>query len=98
MFFQVEIMFCIYSVFQVQAWFIVSLTVFQESRANRLAEELGAAKVREAQLEVQMQSEINRLSAEICSLRDACQREVSTRTEIAPAILIILSLLFLVSE
>uniref|UniRef100_A0A8B9CAV7 Coiled-coil domain containing 18 n=1 Tax=Anser brachyrhynchus TaxID=132585 RepID=A0A8B9CAV7_9AVES len=47
----------------------------KESRANRLAEELGAAKVHEAQLEVQMQSEINRLSAEICSLKDACQRE-----------------------
>ncbi|XP_032302005.1 coiled-coil domain-containing protein 18 isoform X4 [Coturnix japonica] len=45
----------------------------KESRANRLAEELGAAKAREAQLELQMQSEINKLFAEIRSLKDACQ-------------------------
>uniref|UniRef100_A0A8C3LER7 Coiled-coil domain containing 18 n=1 Tax=Chrysolophus pictus TaxID=9089 RepID=A0A8C3LER7_CHRPC len=45
----------------------------KESRANRLAEELGAAKAREAQLELQMQSEINRLFAQISSLQDTCQ-------------------------
>eukprot|EP00076_Gallus_gallus_P003412 NP_001238963.1 coiled-coil domain-containing protein 18 [Gallus gallus] len=45
----------------------------KESRANRLAEELGAAKAHEAQLELQMQSEIKKLFAEISSLKDACQ-------------------------
>ncbi|XP_021260455.1 coiled-coil domain-containing protein 18 isoform X5 [Numida meleagris] len=45
----------------------------KESRANRLAEELAAAKAREVQLELQMQSEISKLSAEISSLKDACR-------------------------
>lgn len=43
-------------------------------------------------LQVQMQSEINRLSAEVSSCKDACQLEVKTKTEMAPAILIMLHL------
>ncbi|XP_025913294.1 coiled-coil domain-containing protein 18 isoform X3 [Apteryx rowi] len=49
----------------------------KESRANRLAEELGAAQAREAQLEARMQSEIKKLSAELDLLKDACQLEIA---------------------
>uniref|UniRef100_A0A663DPV4 Coiled-coil domain containing 18 n=1 Tax=Aquila chrysaetos chrysaetos TaxID=223781 RepID=A0A663DPV4_AQUCH len=43
-------------------------------------------------LQVQVPSEINRLSAEISSLKDACQLKVNIKTEMVPAILIMLHL------
>ncbi|XP_054837612.1 coiled-coil domain-containing protein 18 [Eublepharis macularius] len=47
----------------------------KEARANYLAEELGAAQAREAQLEARMQSEAKRLSAEIRSLKESYKSE-----------------------
>ncbi|KAJ7332460.1 hypothetical protein JRQ81_014640 [Phrynocephalus forsythii] len=44
------------------------LCLEKESRANYLAEELGAAQAREMQLEARMQAEVKRLSGEIESL------------------------------
>lgn len=43
-------------------------------------------------LQLQMQSEINRLSAEVSSVKDACQLEVNTKTELAAAMLTMLHL------
>uniref|UniRef100_A0A670IY36 Coiled-coil domain containing 18 n=1 Tax=Podarcis muralis TaxID=64176 RepID=A0A670IY36_PODMU len=47
----------------------------KESRTNHLAEQLGAAQAREAQLEARMQTEIRRLSAEIHSLKQSYTSE-----------------------
>uniref|UniRef100_A0A8C0HJR8 Coiled-coil domain containing 18 n=1 Tax=Buteo japonicus TaxID=224669 RepID=A0A8C0HJR8_9AVES len=43
-------------------------------------------------VKLQVPSEINRLSAEISSLKDACQLKVNVKTEMVPAILIMLHL------
>ncbi|XP_066480276.1 coiled-coil domain-containing protein 18 isoform X1 [Tiliqua scincoides] len=47
----------------------------KEGRVNHLAEQLGAAQARETQLEASMQAEINRLSAEIESLKESYSSE-----------------------
>nr|XP_020644329.1 coiled-coil domain-containing protein 18 isoform X1 [Pogona vitticeps]XP_020644330.1 coiled-coil domain-containing protein 18 isoform X1 [Pogona vitticeps] len=47
------------------------LSLEKESRANHLAEELGAAQAREMQLEARMQANVQRLSAEIESLKQS---------------------------
>ncbi|CAI5776679.1 Coiled-coil domain containing 18 [Podarcis lilfordi] len=47
----------------------------KESRTNHLAEQLGAAQAREAQLEARMRTEIRRLSAEIHSLKQSYTSE-----------------------
>lgn len=51
---------------------------FQETRINNLAEQLGAAQVRETELEARMQAEIKRLTAEIHSLKQSFLSEVKT--------------------
>lgn len=70
---------------QLIIYYILSL---QEARANRLAEELGAAQAREAQLQAKMQAEIKRLSSEIDSVKEAYQLEVKYKTELALAFLL----------
>lgn len=55
------------------------LIFFQESRADHLAEELGAAQAREMQLEARMHAEVKRLSAEIESLNQSYLTEVKTK-------------------
>lgn len=44
-----------------------------------MAEQLGAAQVRETQLEARMQTEITRFSAEIESLKESYSSEVKNR-------------------
>uniref|UniRef100_A0A8C4VTD3 Coiled-coil domain containing 18 n=1 Tax=Gopherus evgoodei TaxID=1825980 RepID=A0A8C4VTD3_9SAUR len=47
----------------------------KDARANRLAEELGAAQAREAQLQAKMQAEIKKLSSEVDLLKEAYEQE-----------------------
>ncbi|XP_042318819.1 coiled-coil domain-containing protein 18 isoform X2 [Sceloporus undulatus] len=51
------------------------LCLEKESRANRLAEQLGAAQARETQLEARMKAEIKKLSTEIQSLKQSYASE-----------------------
>ncbi|KAM3841783.1 coiled-coil domain-containing protein 18 [Vipera latastei] len=57
----------------------------KETRINNLAEQLGAAQVRESELEARMQAEIKRLTAEIHSLKQSflsekiCHEEEQTK-------------------
>lgn len=53
--------------------------LFQEIRVNNLAEQLGAAQVRETELEARMQTEIKRLTAEIHLLKESFLSEVRTK-------------------
>ncbi|XP_073666971.1 coiled-coil domain-containing protein 18 isoform X8 [Tursiops truncatus] len=52
-----------------------------EAHGKHLAEELGASQVREAQLEVRMQAEIKKLSAEVESVKEAYHLEMISHQE-----------------
>ncbi|XP_034365166.1 coiled-coil domain-containing protein 18 isoform X2 [Arvicanthis niloticus] len=60
---------------------IKTLSKEKEAHGNRLAEELGAAQVREAHLEARMQAEIKKLSSEVESLKEAYHMEMILHQE-----------------